>query len=151
MNRRRRSLAGFFAALLGGLLLSAGTVAQTLPPGYAVDRPAVLTRQLLWGQAHGIRLLALACRDAGHGRAMEAYLRWLDSQGPALAELSTLLSKMHFGVMTASPEQLAQALGLKARLDLAPERLAEACASLPEALAGSRHDLAAQLKVIEEH
>jgi len=111
------------------------------PQGYAFDAPEILTAQLLWGVAHGVRLLALACAQSGKGEAAEAWVRWQERERPNILAAGQVLGSHYFGQENVPPDAITAALGLKTALALPPEQLAPACATLPEALAQPRYDL----------
>lgn len=129
------------AAAAGTLaVLSMGAAAE-VPSGYAFDQPAVLAEQLVWGRAHGVRLLALACRERGDDQAVDAYLAWLESQSWRIAAAGAALARHYFARDEAPLEAIDAALRLKPRLNAEAGELAEACATLPEALSAPRYDL----------
>ncbi|GAB1394425.1 hypothetical protein MASR1M60_25890 [Rhodocyclaceae bacterium] len=109
---------------------------------YAFDQPEILAAQRLWGLAHGARLLAHACTQAGKGEAAEAWVDWQERELPQILNAGHLLAKHHFGEDAAPPDALATALGLKQALALPPDQLEPACATLAEALDQPRYDLA---------
>lgn len=130
-------------ALLLALSARAG---EPVPPpvvrsGYAFDQPAIMAAQLLWGVAHGARLLALACAHAGHGAAAEAWVDWQERESVHIAALRSELSRYYFQTDDAPPDAITVALGLKPALSLSAEALGPACATLAEALAQPRYDL----------
>jgi malonyl CoA-acyl carrier protein transacylase len=109
--------------------------------GYAFDQPGIMAAQLLWGIAHGARLLALACAQAGHGVAAEAWVDWQERESAQIATLRADLSQHYFQTDDAPPDAVTAALGLKPALALPAEALGPACATLAEALAQPRYDL----------
>lgn len=123
------------------LALASADARAEVPSGYAFEKPRVLAQQLVWGRLHGVRLLALACRERGDDKAAGAYLAWLESQASPIAAAGQMLSRHYFGLAQAPMEAIDGALRLKPRLDVAADELATACASLPEALAAPRYDL----------
>lgn len=133
------------AAVAAGVALLAPWIAVAQVPaveaGYAFDKPRVLAQQLVWGRLHGVRLLALGCRERGDGRATAAYLGWLESQWSPIAAAGRVLSRHYFGADVAPMEAIDVALRLKPRLDIAADEFDLACAGLPEALATPRYDL----------
>lgn len=138
---------------LGALLFALATHAQeaAAPPtrsGYAFDSPRVLTQQRLFGLAHGIALLAGACRASPpHAPSSTvAYMAWQERQAPTIAAAVADLGRYYFGSAAVEPAALVRQLALKEALDPAPDapELAAACATLPEALAQPRYDLAAR-------
>ncbi|CAB1370590.1 hypothetical protein [Denitratisoma oestradiolicum] len=141
-------------ALLLATSLAAAEGITVLPKfpgrgGYAFDKPRILLQQRLFGLYHGVSLLAGACdRDEAVGAA---YRRWRDAQGEAIAAARNDLGRYYFGrfAAEATDSQLAQALGLKQTLDatLGKPELGAACATLPEALAKPRYDLAGQFRL----
>jgi hypothetical protein len=122
------------------------TVATTAfiapPPGYAFDRPELLADQYLWGIAHGARLLAQACAVAGHAEAHAAWQAWNERETPEIAACAQRLGRHYYQRDDVAAAELVVALHLKPALDIAPERLEPACATLPAALARPRYDLA---------
>jgi hypothetical protein len=121
------------------------TVATTTavpPPGYAFDRPELLADQYLWGIAHGVRLLGLACERAGHAEAYAAWQAWNERETPAIAASAGRLGRHYFQREDAAAAEIAAALNLRPALDITPERLEPACATLAAALARPRYDLA---------
>lgn len=132
------------AALLGCALavaLAAQAGETAVPRSYAFDRPALLADQMLWGVAHGARLLALACARAEHGAAAEAWVAWQEREREAILAIGRRLARHYFDSEDAPPDALEKALGLRPALALPPEQLAPACATLAEALAQPRYDL----------
>lgn len=125
---------------LGGAVL--GVAAAHAQGGYVLDQPGIYAAQRVWGVAHGARLLALACAQAGQGGAAEAWVAWLERELPTLLEQNRVLARHYFDAPDAPPDAIAGALGLKPALDLPPEQLAPACATLAEALQQPRYDLA---------
>lgn len=123
-------------------LACAATWAGTAQAQYAFDQPEILAAQRLWGITHGARLLALACNQAGKGEAAEAWVEWHERELPHILNAGRLLAEHHFGTEAAPPDALAGVLGLKQALALPPEQLEPACATLAEALAQPRYDLA---------
>jgi hypothetical protein len=119
-----------------------GAGEMAVAPGYAFDRPGVLVDQLIWGIAHGARLLALACARTGHGAAAEAWVAWQEREAAQIDVIRAALGQYYFQRDDASYEAIVAALGLSPTLDLSPEQLAPACATLAEALAQPRYDLA---------
>ena len=124
-----------------GVALALSATAQAeVPAGYAFDRPPLLARQIAWGHLHGVRLLAQACagRDAA---ATTAYADWLDRQQQPIMALARELSQHYFGIKDAPLAAIDAALNLKPALETPAETLADACATLPQALASGRHDV----------
>jgi len=108
---------------------------------YAFNKPEVLTAQLLWGVAHGARLLALACAGSGQHAAAEAWVDWREREQPQILAAGRLLGRHYFGSEEISPAVISAALGLKPALALPPEALGPACETLAQALAQPRYDL----------
>jgi len=144
------------AAVLCGALNAIG--AQSAPPlvsnerqGYAFEYPRVLAEQRLFGTAHGIALLAESCREipATAQATNEAYAHWHEEQKLQLANLKDELAEFYYGprAAEASWQHIAAALNLREKVDLAPDRQAAACASLPEALRQPRYDLSAMFQL----
>lgn len=117
---------------------------KAIPSDYVFERPELLADQVLWGVAHGVRLLGLACAKQGYGAAAEAWIDWKEREAAAIAAFQSSLSQHYFQRDDVSPADLAAALGLKAELSLAPEVLTPACETLAEALRQPRYDLARQ-------
>lgn len=115
--------------------------AETVAAGYAFDQPEVLAAQLLWGLAHGVRLLALACAEHGKRPAAEAWVDWQEREQPQILAAGRLLGRHYFATEEAPPDAIAAALGLQAALALPTETLGPACDSLRAALAQPRYDL----------
>lgn len=113
-----------------------------VPQGYAFERPGVLADQYVWGIAHGVRLLALACAQAGQGAAAEAWVDWQEREAAQIEVMRAALSQYYFQRDDAPPDAIAAALRLSPSVDLAPDALAAACGTLAEALAQPRYDLA---------
>jgi hypothetical protein len=111
------------------------------PPGYAFDRPELLVEQRIWGIAHGARLLALACAEAGRMEAAKAWVNWQERERPQILASGRVLGLHYFGREDAPPEAISAMLGLAPALALPPEELAPACATLAEALAQPRYEL----------
>ena len=132
--------AGFFLPAHAEGKVGAGKTAPAVE--YAFDKPALLADQLTWGIAHGARLLALACARGGHGGAAEAWVAWYEREREVILEIGRRLGSHYFDSEDAPPDAIAAALGLKADLALPPEQLGPACATLAEALAQPRYDLA---------
>jgi hypothetical protein len=123
--------------------------AETAPVvGYAFDQPEVLADQHLWGIAHGVRLLTLACARQGFNAAAEAGVEWQEREMPQIRALNTALGRIYFQSDDAPPDAIAAALGLKLELELAADVLKPACETLAEALAQPRYDLARRRKEI---
>lgn len=112
-----------------------------VPQGYVFDRPELLADQLIWGIAHGARLLALACARAGKGEAAEAWVAWQERERAQILAANGRLGRHYFGREDAPTDAISAALGLASALALPPERLDPACASLAEALTQPRYDL----------
>ena len=113
----------------------------TAPQGYVFERPELLADQLIWGVAHGARLLALACARAGKGEAAQAWVTWQERERAQLLATNERLGQHYFGTPAAPADAISAALGLANALALPPDRLEPACASLAEALAQPRYDL----------
>jgi hypothetical protein len=116
--------------------------APALSPGYAFDSPELLADQYLWGIAHGARLLGLACAQAGDAAAYAAWQAWNEREMPEIAASAGRLGRHYYQRADAAAAEIAAALHLKPALDIAPERLEPACATLAAALARPRYDLA---------
>lgn len=130
----------------------ADEVPQPQRQGYAFESPRVLAEQRLFGIAHGVRLLADACREVSDAARIEsAVSAWRAEQQVTIDLAAAGLARWYFGREAAAADwaAIATALNLKARLDLAPDDLAAACASLPEALAQPRYALGERLRLEE--
>lgn len=146
-------------AALGLLLVSSHVVADAAPDvrrqGYAFDSPRLLAEQRLFGIAHGVSLLAAACREVpdSAARAESAYSAWRAEQQVAIDMAAAGLARFHFGnaATAADWQAIAGALGLKERLEFtaSSDELAAACASLPEALAQPRYALGERMRLEE--
>ena len=120
--------------------------------GYAFDSPRVLAQQRLFGIAHGVGLLAAACREAPEAARIEsAVSAWRAEQQMTIDLAAAGLARYHFGSGAAAADwsAIAAALNLKGRLDPPPDDLAAACASLPEALSQPRYALGERLRLEE--
>lgn len=150
---------GLLPALCAWLFAAAAGAQQLQPPvaparsGYAFDYPRILAQQRLFGIAHGVELLATACRDVPDAAtaAEAAYALWRVRQEPMIATARTDLSRYYFGNDAANPQAVAEKMSLKETLDLEPqaEELKSACLSLPEALQQPRYDLAERFRLEE--
>ena len=139
--RRRLSVAAGLAALI--VTAPASGQQEVAADGYAFDKPRLLTQQLTWGLAHGVELLATACREAeGTGREVaDAYAAWRSRYRERIDRAGRELSQHYFAIDGASPERLDAALHLKPQLDQRPDEIAAACASFAHAMATPRYDL----------
>ncbi|MDP1605113.1 MAG: hypothetical protein Q8L93_00450 [Rhodocyclaceae bacterium] len=126
-------------AVLGATLLMA--LALPVRAEYAFDKPEVLAAQLLWGVAHGARLLGLACAKNGQYAATQAWINWQEREATQIDAARRLLGNYYFGDAEPLPAVVSAAIGLKPALDLPPEALEPACATLAEALAQPRYDM----------
>jgi hypothetical protein len=115
--------------------------AQSVPSRYEFDRPQLLAQQLLWGVVHGVRLLGMACHRRGDQAAALAYVDWLDHQWPRIRAAERDLSRHYFERDQVPMEAIDAALKLRPALDQPDDKLGDACATLPEALAAPRYDL----------
>jgi hypothetical protein len=123
------------------LPLAAFADEPALPQGYAFDQPEVLADQRLWGIAHGVRLLALACVQAGKGSAAEAWVDWQEREAVVLEGIRSRLA-MHYFKHTDKPhDAITAALGLAGSLGLTQEMLLPACETLADALGQPRYEL----------
>jgi hypothetical protein len=129
------------AVLAAGMTLALAAQAQSVPSRYEFDKPQILAQQLLWGVVHGVRLLGMACHRRGDALAAQAYVDWLDKQWLRIRSAERDLSLHYFQREQAPMEAIDQALKLRPALDKPDEDLAEACATLPQALATPRYDL----------
>ena len=118
--------------------------------GYAFDNPEVLARQRLFGLVHGVNLLVSAClgRAQFAEATQAAYDDWQGKQAAAITPLFKALARHYYGerARDARWQDVAGALGLKETIhpSLGNTSLDDACATLPEALARPRYDIAAQ-------
>jgi hypothetical protein len=123
-----------------------------IPSGYEFDHPELLADQVLWGVAHGVRLLGQACARQGEGAAAEAWIEWQEREAKEIAAYQSVLSRHYFRRDEVSPAAIAVALGLKTELDILPEKLLPACDTLVEALKQPRYDLARQrAELLKDH
>jgi hypothetical protein len=151
MQRKRRLPA---AALM--LLLALAQPARAGEPlavdparqGYVFEDPRILVRQIIFGLAHGVTLLARACLDVGdelRRPTQAAYEEWLMRYGERIVDSEQVLAAHYFGARAAeaNEEDIARALNLPPKLDLlrTPGRLREACETFPAALARKRYNL----------
>jgi hypothetical protein len=124
--------------------------------GYGFDTPDILLRQRIFGLAHGVHLLLSACLDKNENAdaAQQAYDAWHAAQEKALDGVCGMLAEHHFGAQASRAhwQDVARALGLKETVypSLGEIPLQEACATLPQALAHSRYDFAAQLQLAND-
>lgn len=150
--RRRSAALAIFAALAGlPAPAGAGGPPLTVDPAkqaYAFDDPAILVRQIIFGLAHGVTLLARSCLDAADDLrrpTQAAYEEWLVRYGERIIDSEQGLARHYFGPRAgeATEDDIARALNLPPKLDLpaTPDRLKEACASFPEALSRKRYNL----------
>lgn len=123
-------------------LPDASAETRTVPQGYAFDQPELLVDQYLWGIAHGARLLAQACVRHGNLSAAEAWVEWMEREAAQIRALTATLGRHYFQQDDVPLDALAMALGLSQSLDLSAEETEPACATLAEALAQPRYDLA---------
>lgn len=152
-------------AVLLALLLAASCVqaeesaAAPLVPvrlGYAFDDANILLRQRIFGLAHGVHLLLSGCLDkeAHAAAAQQAYETWHAAQRAAIDQVRRAVAAYHFGPQAerAQWQDIATALGLKETIypALGAIPLAEACATLPQALAQPRYDFATQIDPAHE-
>lgn len=137
----KRPLAAF--ALLLALSAHAGETRdeRKIPQGYAFDQPEVLAAQLLWGVAHGARLLALACAAAERESVAEAWVDWHEREQEHILAAGRLLGRHYFDDAAAAPGMISAALGLGSALALPRDTLEPACDTLRAALAQPRYDL----------
>jgi hypothetical protein len=123
------------------MMLALTAHAQSAPSRYQFDRPQLLAQQLLWGVVHGVRLLGMACHRRGDHAATLAYVDWLDRQWPRIRAAERDLSRHYFEREQVPMEAIDAALKLRPALDQPDDKLGDACATLPEALAAPRYDL----------
>lgn len=136
------AIVGLLLALAARSVAAQDVAPGRMPAGYAFDNPRLLTHQLIWGRLHGARLLGLACHDRGDVAAALAYVDWLDRQWPRIRAAGRDLARHYYRQEQMPLEALDAALNLKVSLDLPGDELVGACATLPEALASPRNDLA---------
>jgi hypothetical protein len=120
--------------------------------GYAFEYPLILAQQRLFGIAHGIDLLATACRalpPETAAAAEAAYALWRVREEAAIAAARRDLGEYYFGDPEATWQAVSRKLVLKDALDVAPNDLQPACASLPEALQQPRYALAERFRLEE--
>ncbi len=134
----------YILGLLAGVVLALPVYAERNPVQneYAFDQPELLADQLVWGVAHGVRLLGRRCARAGHRPAAEAWIQWEQREGDAIQSMHERLAQHYFQRSEVEPGSVAIAIGLKPQLDLETDQLEAACATLAEALQHPRYDLA---------
>ncbi len=135
---------GVVLALLAGTAFALPAHAESLPVPheYVFDQPELMADQLVWGVAHGVSLLGRRCAQSGQLSAADAWIRWQEREVGPIQAMHERLAQYYFQRSEVEPGSVANALGLKTRLDLAPEQLEAACATLAEALQHPRYDLA---------
>ena len=132
---------------------AADTTAERL--GYAFEYPRVLAQQRIFGLAHGVALLAAACMDVPESAeaAQLAYSAWRQRQQGAIDAATAELSAYYRPVGNVDTEwqDVAKFMHLRDALpyEAASPELQAACATLPEALARPRYDLAQQFRLEE--
>lgn len=146
-------------ALCAWLCIAGASAQQPSPPpeapernGYAFEYPLILAQQRLFGIVHGIELLATACRalPPETATAVEAgYALWRVREETAITAARRDLGDYYFGDPDATWQAVSRKLMLKDALDLAPDDLPPACASLPEALQQPRYALAERFRLEE--
>jgi hypothetical protein len=131
-------------ALLASAALALPAYAESLPAPneYVFDQPELMADQLVWGVAHGVSLLGRRCAQSGQLGAADAWIRWQEREAGPIQAMHERLAQYYFQRSEVEPGSVANALGLKTRLDLTPEQLDAACATLAEALQHPRYDLA---------
>ncbi|MGE5467792.1 MAG: hypothetical protein ACM3Y9_10250 [Ignavibacteria bacterium] len=141
---------------LAAWLFSALVAAQPAPlerEGYAFDAPRILAQQRLFGIAHGVALLATACRAVPEtaSAAEAAYALWRVREQAAIDAAAQDLGEYFFGNRETDWQTIARKMLLKESLDLPgdSEQLAAACASLPEALQQPRYELSERFHLEE--
>lgn len=123
--------------------------------GYAFGQPRILVVQRLYGLAHGIALLAAACRELPDEALVEAtrlaYHQWRTHQVATVLALQDELARWYFGREAARADRsdVVRALGLMPRLRQQGDELRPACASFPAALSQPRYDLQRLLRLEE--
>ena len=135
---------GLTAVMLATALVATSSVGQEMPApaqGYLFGQPRLLTQQLIWGLAHGVKLLATTCADSANGPVATAYAEWFGRHGARIAAAERDLAQHYFGRDTASEEDLAGAMHLAGMLHQRPDEMDMACASFARAIAGERYDL----------
>lgn len=131
---RRRWL---MVALLA-IAASAGSQETAPRAHYLFGQPRLLTQQLIWGLAHGVKLLATACDTPP---VAKVYAEWLERQHGRIEAAKRDLAQHYFNRDTASDEALTAVLHLKSTLDRRPDEIAAACATFAQAIASERYDL----------
>jgi hypothetical protein len=152
----RLRLLAYVALTLCGMPFAANAEEPAPPPisnerqGYAFEYPRVLAEQRLFGLAHGIRLLADACaKEEAHAQTTAAaYRQWYEQQQLLIEDLQRNLAIFYYGPENADKagwSHIAAALSLRDRVSPEPgsDRMAIACATLPEVLQQPRYDLTA--------
>ena len=134
-----------------GLMGPAQAEEKLTPQAYVVDDPELFVDQVLWGIAHGARLLALACAQQGHHDAAEAWVEWQERESAQILGMNARLGQHYFQREEVPLDAIVLALNLKQSLDLPPETLESACATLREALAQPRYDLAKRRETLLKH
>jgi len=115
--------------------------------GYAVDQPRILLRQRLFGRAHGLTLLTIACLDlpAYSKSIQDGYATWHAKQGGTIETIVQDLAAYYFGPRASEAQwfDLSRALNLPDTIQpaLGEVPLHAACASLPEAMPRQRYAL----------
>lgn len=141
------------AALAALSLAFAAQAQESQRRGYAFDSPRVIAEQRLFGIAHGVGLLAAACRElpAAAEQVQDAYSAWRAEQQVTIDLAAAALARYYFGADAAAMDwhSITRALNLKERLDLDSAELQAACATLPEALAQPRYRLGERLRLEE--
>jgi hypothetical protein len=144
-----------FLAALGATLLplAAGAEEPPLVPaheGYAFTQPSLLSAQVAFGIAHAVGLLTARCESLPEltDAVRAAHIEWSQQQAATLDAIVGDLARHYFGDRAAEARwpHIVGALHLQSRLDIGGDKLAAACATLPEALRQPRYDLAAMLR-----
>lgn len=152
-----RALPLALCALLSAAALHAEEAPQGAPDrlGYAFEYPRILAQQRLFGIANGVSLLAAACLDLPDAAesVQNAYAPWHEKQEAAVDAAVADLGVYYFGAADSTPDwlTLARTMHLPEALPYAAdsEELKAACATLPEALAQPRYDLAERFRLEE--
>jgi hypothetical protein len=145
-----RRLLPALSALLFAAAASALEADRATRDGYDFDNPRILAQQGLFGIAHGVGLLAAACRNSNESAAAEAaYADWQARQTAAIDAARRDLGLYYFGRETTTEEALVQKMSLREALQLDAAELQAACATFPAALRKQRYDLAARLRIEE--
>lgn len=131
--------------MLAMLTAALAAAAEDMPArrpvqAYLFGQPRLLTQQLIWGLAHGVKLLATACGE-GDAPTAKAYAEWRERQHRRIEAADRDLSQHYFGQESAGDDALTAAMHLKPALDERPDEIAAACTTFAKAIATERYDL----------